>query len=195
MSDVRACLGLTIAACLCLGTASCSLIVQFHDQPGGDDASAAEDGASEDSGKPADDASMADEPDASVVDSAPPLKEAGVKPDHYAPCSGLVNGYYCANDGPTAFAGPMSDLLFCDEGGIGHAFTCDGGCLDLPAPFPDACNPCVGVADGLYCGRDLAGFPAYNADFLIQCQTGNTVQQVACAHGCGSNGKMSSCNP
>jgi hypothetical protein len=190
MSSVRVLPGLTIAASIC--AASCSLVVQFHDQPGGADAG--EDaGGPDDTGAPPEDGSMMDEPDVTVVDSAPGMKEAGVKPDHYAPCLGLVNGYYCANDGPTAFAGPSSDLLFCDEGGIGQAFTCDGGCLDLPSPFPDACNPCVGVADGLYCGRDLAGFPAYNADFLIQCQTGNTVQQVACAHGCDSNGKMSAC--
>jgi len=190
MSPVRVLPGLTIAASLC--AASCSLVVQFHDQDAGgvagDDA-----GTLDDTGVEPEDSGTLIDPDATVVDSAPPLKEAGVKPDHYAPCSGLVNGYYCANDGPTAFSGPPTDLLFCDEGGIGQAFTCDGGCLDLPAPFPDACNPCVGVADGTYCGRDLAGFPAYNADFLIQCQTGNTVQQVACAHGCGSNGKMSAC--
>ena len=112
----------------------------------------------------------ADAPDASADVVVPHPKEAGPAPDHYAPCSGLASGYYCADDGPHGFAGPLSDLLFCDDGGIGEATPCDGGCLKLPAPFPDACNPCPGVADGLYCGRDLAGFPAYNADFLIQCQ-------------------------
>jgi hypothetical protein len=192
MNAVRVSTGLTIAASIC--AASCSLVVQFHDQPV--DAGAGDDAVTpEDSGAPPQDGSMPDEPDVTVVDSAPGMKEASVKPDHYAPCSGLINGYYCANDGPTAFSGPPSDLLFCDEGGIGQAFTCDGGCLDLPDPFPDACNPCPGVVNGLYCGRDLAGFPAYNADFLIQCQAGATVQQVACAHGCDSNGKMSACAP
>ena len=157
MTRVRACLGLTIAACVC--TASCSLLVQFHDQPGGDDASAAED-APDDSGKPVTDASMADEPDASVVDSAPPMKEAGVKPDHYAPCSGLVNGYYCANDGPTAFAGPPSDLLYCDEGGIGQAYTCDGGCLESArSRSPTRAIRASGSPMALYCGRNLRGLP------------------------------------
>jgi hypothetical protein len=188
MSSVRGFLGLTIAASIC--AASCSLLVQFHDQAAGDDA-----GAPDDSGTAPADGSMTIEPDTSTVDVVQPMKEAGAPPDHYTPCSGLQNGYYCANDGPTAFAGPASDLLYCDDGGIGAASPCDGGCLHLPDPFPDACNPCPGVENGLYCGRDLAGFPAYNADFLIQCQNGDTVQQVACVHGCGSNGKMSACFP
>jgi hypothetical protein len=178
---------MTIAVAAAL--TSCSLLVQFHDQPVGDDASTpgVDSGLFEDV---ANDATV----DADEAEAAPSKKDAGPAPDHYAPCSGLINGYYCATDGPHDFAGPSSDLLLCDDGGIGEAFPCEGGCLPLPAPFPDACNPCVGVADGLYCGRDLAGFPAYNADFLIQCQSGNTVQQVACLHGCGSNGKMSACN-
>jgi hypothetical protein len=187
MSVVRGVLGLAIAAAGVL--TSCSLIVQFHDQPVGDEASA-----------PGDDAAMNDDAapdgtvDTGIADTGSSKKDAGPAPDHYAPCSGLINGYYCANDGPHDFTGPSNDLLVCDEGGIGQTIPCDGGCVDLPAPFPDACNPCVGVDDGLYCGRDLAGFPAENADFLIQCQSGNTVQQVACLHGCGSDGKMSSCN-
>jgi len=195
MTSVRGLLPLAIATCL--GAASCSLVVQFHDQPASGDASTSDDALapSSDSGTTPEDASAADAADASAADSAPPTKEAGAAPDHYAPCSGLVNGDYCANDGPTAYAGPSSDLLTCVDGGLEQALGCDGGCLHLPAPFPDACDPCVGVADGHYCGRDLAGFPVDNADFLIQCQAGNTVQDVACLHGCGSHGTLSACNP
>jgi hypothetical protein len=195
MTAVRGLLGLTITMASVCAVASCSLIVQFHDQPASGDASAAVDGdmVPLDSGSPGDpDGAIAD---VFVDDVVPHPKEAGPAPDHYAPCSGLVSGYYCANDGPHAFAGPSNDLLFCDDGGIGKATPCDGGCLDLPAPFPDACNPCPGVADGVYCGRDLAGFPADNADFLIQCQSGNTSQSYACPHGCDSEGKMSACYP
>ncbi len=195
MNPVRGLLGLTIAIVSLSGAASCSLIVQFHDQPVGDDASVQQDGSmavNPDTGEPD---SGGGAPDASVDVVVPHPKEAGPAPDHYAPCSGLASGYYCADDGPHSFAGPSSDLLLCADGGIGAATPCDGGCLKLPDPFPDACNPCPGVADGLYCGRDLAGFPAYNADFLIQCQQGSTVQQVACPHGCDSLGKMSACYP
>lgn len=193
MTIVRGLLGLTIAIGSLAGAASCSLIVQFHDEPLDGDASVQPDSGSAgnpDAGEPDTSGESADT-GGDVLVTHP--KEAGPAPDHYAPCSGLASGYYCADDGPHAFAGPSSDLLFCDDGGIGQAFPCDGGCLKLPDPFPDACNPCPGVADGLYCGRDLAGFPAYNADFLIQCQGGNTVQQVACVHGCDSMGKMSAC--
>ena len=99
------------------------------------------------------------------------------------------------DDGLHGYAGSTANLVQCDDGGIAKVTTCDGGCLPLPAPFPDACNPCPGHGDGLYCGRDLTGFPAINADFLIQCQSGNVVQSVACAHGCKSSGTASSCYP
>jgi hypothetical protein len=177
------------------GGVACSLLVQFNDAPAGPcdggfcvadatvvdgraDAAVAEGGGSD--VRPADDAEA----------GAP---EAGV--DHYAPCANLASGFYCATDGLHGYAGSQDDLVHCVDGGIGQATFCDGGCLPLPAPFPDACNPCVGHADGLYCGRDLPGFPAVNADFLIQCQTSNVVQSVACAHGCKSSGAASSCYP
>jgi hypothetical protein len=176
--------------------AACSALVQFHDESLGCDASACADGSLGDDVvvQPVPDAGP---PDGSGLDAPGPEASPSTPdaaPDHYAPCEGLASGYYCANDGPNAYAGPASDLLRCVDGGIGKATPCDGGCLKLPDPFPDACNPCPGVPNGLYCGRDLAGFPSYNADFLVQCQNGDTVQQVACPHGCGSNGTMSACN-
>lgn len=172
-------------ACLVLAAAafaaSCTLLVQFHDQPACD------------GGLCGDDATAP--PDAPVpVDAAPDALDAGADvPDHYAPCSGLASGYYCAMDGLDAYAGPPADLVYCLDGGIGAVTHCDGGCEPMPSPFPDACNPCVGRPDGLYCGRDLPGFPAENADFLIQCQTGNVTQKTACLHGCKSSGTNSCC--
>lgn len=170
---------------------SCTFLVQFHDVPGGGcdggfcpgDAAPTED---------VEDEVLGVDAAAEAGDAGKP-KEAG--PDNYAPCGDLASGYYCATDGLHAYAGSQDDLVYCLDGGIGKVTLCDGGCLPLPAPFPDACNPCPGVPDGLYCGRNLAGFPTINADFLIQCQTGNTVQSVACAHGCDSNGTNSSCYP
>lgn len=162
----------------------CSALVQFHDQPACDGGSC-EDASDERAGPSTGDAS--DDGAASRASDAAP------RPDHYAPCAALASGYYCADDGPDAFAGPPSDLLYCSDGGIAQATVCDGGCLHTPAPFPDACNPCPEVPNGLYCGRQLAGFPSENADFLIQCQSGDSVQIVACPHGCGSNGAMSAC--
>lgn len=176
-------------------TVSCSLIVQFHDAPGG-----VCDGGfcGDDATTPEKDGAIAPETggDASVVEAASDApREAEAGPDHYAPCGNLASGFYCATDGLHGYAGSQNDLVQCADGGIFKATLCDGGCLPLPAPFPDACNPCPGHADGLYCGRDLAGFPAINGDFLIQCQTANVVQSVACAHGCKSSGTTSSCYP
>jgi hypothetical protein len=171
---------------------SCSLLVQFNDAPAcdggrcdGDATASGSDGADADGELGASDARPGDV----ALEPA----EAGV--DHYAPCGNLANGYYCATDGLHGYAGSPDDLVHCLDGGVGQATFCDGGCLPLPTPFPDACNPCVGHPDGLYCGRDLPGFPATNADFLIQCQTSNVVQSVACAHGCKSSGTASSCYP
>lgn len=176
-----------------VGLTACSLIVQFHDQAACDGGLCLDSGAGvgDDGPSLGDATAEASLPDAGHEGGKGP-SEAGV-PDVYAPCGSLRSGYYCANDGPFAYAGPPTDLLYCLDGGIGKATPCDGGCLHLPDPFPDACNPCPGVPNGQYCGRDLAGFPAFNADFLIQCQNGDTVQQVACPHGCGSNGAMSAC--
>jgi hypothetical protein len=188
----------SLAAFAGAAATSCTLLVQFHDAAG----DACEGGfcsdatvVDEDTGAPpnADGAFDAGH-DASA--DAPPTKDAGdAGVDHYAPCGNLASGYYCATDGLHGYAGPTSDLVQCADGGIAKVTSCDGGCLPLPAPFPDACNPCPGHGDGLYCGRDLAGFPAINADFLIQCQSANVVQSVACAHGCKSSGTASSCYP
>jgi len=175
------------------GVASCTFLVQFHDEPGGcDGAFCVGDG-------PAVDVTGGDVVVVEAgMDTGKPPAEGG--PDTYAPCrtaagAPLASGYYCATDGLNGFMGSQDDLVNCVDGGIGKVTLCDGGCLPLPAPFPDACNPCPGVADGTYCGRDLPGFPADNADFLIQCQTSNAVMTVACAHGCDSVGKTSSCYP
>jgi len=190
--------GLAMAAAAAALTASCTLLVQFHDASGGgceggfcgDDASTPEDHF-----VPTPDSGVDVQPeaanDAGTVDVA--VKEAGA--DHYAPCGNLASGFYCAEDGLHGYAGSPDDLVQCDDGGIFKVTLCDGGCLPLPAPFPDACNPCPGNPNGTYCGRDLAGFPAENADFLIQCQSANVVQSVACAHGCKSSGTSSSCLP
>jgi hypothetical protein len=189
-------------ACLLLASAglsaSCTLLVQFHDQASCDGGRGGGLGLCADDADVTPDATVPDAGDGTVseasVDGPPP--EAGHDAAPPAPCKGLPSGYYCAHDGLNQpYPGSGNDLVECVDGGVGKVTTCDGGCLPLPAPFPDACNPCPGKGDGLYCGRDLAGFPATNADFLIQCQSGNVSQDVACAHGCKSSGTASACYP
>lgn len=198
---LRCSLGLAIAATAAALTLSCSLLVQFHDAPGGaceggfcgDDASVTEENVI-----PPMDASVDAGHDAVAADAGKVEAAVEAETDHYAPCGDLSNGFYCAEDGLHGYTGSPDDLVQCSDaspGSIAKVTLCDGGCLPLPAPFPDACNPCPGNPDGTYCGRNLAGFPAVNADFLIQCQSGNVVQSVACAHGCDSVGTSSTCYP
>jgi hypothetical protein len=172
---------------------SCSLLVKFDDVPGGacDGGLCGYDGAVQADGGIPDAAPDGAGDDGPAMDTGG--SDAGA--DHYAPCSGLTSGAYCATDGLKGYAGSQNDLVHCVDGGIGSVTSCAGGCLKMPNPFPDACEPCTGKADGSYCGRDFTGFPAADADFLIQCQLGNVVQSVACAHGCGSAGTSSACYP
>jgi hypothetical protein len=183
MRLVRAPLVLLVVASF--PAAACSLIVQFHDQStgGGDDASVVESG-------PAPEAATQDS--GVLQDSSGGDSMAAI--DTFAPCLGKANGFYCGNNGLGPGL-PPEDIVHCiNDGSVGTAISCgDAGCLHVVDPFPDACNPCFGVADGAYCGRDLAGFPAYSADILLQCTSGSTTQQTACAAGCHSIGTMSVC--
>ncbi|HEX8794514.1 MAG TPA: hypothetical protein VF765_26395 [Polyangiaceae bacterium] len=169
---------------------SCTLLVQFHDQPAGPDGG----GGENDGGPPPS--------DGAPMDMTPPPGDAGpdtemvdvAEVDTFAPCSGKQNGWYCGNNGLDDPL-PDADLVYCDAGGIGSLTMCEAGCLHVVDPFPDSCNPCGGQANGDYCGRDLSGFNPDNADILIGCTGGQVGLQDACVHGCGSNGKMSACYP
>ncbi len=165
---------------------SCTFLVSFDDVDAGADCDG---GLCRDATRPDVVRDAGTDPDVAAGDDAPSTD------DHYAPCENNANGYYCAHDGLHDYAGSPNDLVYCLEGGIGKVTDCDAGCLPLPSPFPDACNPCGSQPDGSYCGRDLPGFPMTDADFLLQCQSGNAVQTVACAHGCDSKGAMSACYP
>lgn len=182
-----------VAAAACASAlVACTFLVTFDDEPScdggqcGDGGPRAHDGDDgRDGGR--DDGRADGRADARSVDDG-----GG---EAYAPCANLTAGEYCANDGLHGYAGSPDDLVRCADGGIDKVTPCDGGCLAMPNPFPDACNPCVGRADASYCGRDLAGFPSKDADFLIQCQKGNVVQKVACAHGCNSSATPPACSP
>jgi hypothetical protein len=178
-----------LAAAASLFGLSCTLLVQFHDQPSG----TCDDGlcSGPDGQAPPKDAAHESQPEAEP--EAAPMNDSMVM-DEPSACLGWVSGYYCGNDGLNYDPGTPNDLVLCsDAGSIAEETFCDGGCLHLPAPFPDACNPCVGVPDGDYCGRDLKGFPSENMDFYIQCSAGQTANTIACDHGCLSETTMSVC--
>jgi hypothetical protein len=172
---------------------SCSLIVQFHDQPDAGPGGGGEAGAIEDagSGDAAMDATMDVSPQ---MDSGPDLvvMDDVVEEVPLVPCLGKQNGWYCGNNGLDELL-PDADLVYCDGGGIGSITACDAGCLHVVDPFPDSCNPCGGRVNGDYCGKQLAGFNPDNSDILIGCTGGQVSLQDACAAGCGPNGSMSAC--
>ncbi len=191
---------MVLAIVACGPAAACSLIVQFHDQPGGvcDGAVCSTDGTTVevsvvDSGGDGTEQDTGGGPDSGNPQDSP-AGDSFVAPDTFSPCMGKGNGYYCGDNGLGPGL-PAGDLVNCVDGGVSTAKACDGGCLHVVDPFPDACDPCFGVANGAYCGRDLAGFPSFNADILIQCTGGKTTSQNACAHGCMSSGTMSVCYP
>jgi hypothetical protein len=172
----------TVAA----GSAACTLLARFDDLPlldAGVDASANE--AGPDSAPPDD----GHAPEASPVDAGVDVEvDANVDP-----CVGKTSGAYCGGDGVVYSS---ADLVLCDGGAVALIVACDGGCLPLSNPFPDTCNECNAKPDGgSFCGRDFPGFPARDADWLIQCQQGNAVQRTACQHGCISSGASSACAP
>ncbi len=181
---------------LALASGGCTLLARFDDLPGAE----CDGGGCADATVP-----VSPLPDASPgpVDAGP--TDAGASdarsradaaaPSDAAPCEGLKSGTYCANDGLHDYPGSPSDLVVCDGGAIATVRRCDAGCLPLSNPFPDTCNACDQKANGLYCGRDFLGFPAENADFLIQCQASNAVQIVTCAHGCLSKAAGATCAP
>jgi hypothetical protein len=155
--------------------AGCTFLIDFQDQPacdGGACADAAADGG----------------------DGAVLLPDVADGP--YAPCEGLGNGAYCGTDHLKAYRGSANDLVQCADGGLAKAIFCDGGCLSMPDPFPDTCGGCLGKANGTYCGRDFPDFPhgaGGDDDFLIGCQSDNTVVNSPCPHGCKSSGADASC--
>jgi hypothetical protein len=173
MMAVRLALVLALAASTFV--ASCSLLVQFQDQPlGGCEGSTCDAGLPQDT-------SMGPEVGPDAMDSgAPEEEEAEAAPGHppdssvYAPCGMLANGYYCGSDGPNlyGYAGLASNLLHCVAGAIGDIAACDAGCLTSPSPFDDACNPCQAVSGGTFCASQFPAFSSKDADLIVQCQSG-----------------------
>jgi hypothetical protein len=127
--------------------------------------------------------------DAPRVDAG--VDGGGASVEAGAPCTGLADNTYCATDGLRGYGGSPDDLVVCAGGGVARATTCPAGCLPMPAPFPDACNPCVRRADGLHCGRDFADFPVDDGDFLVECRAGAVAMSTPCPHGCASSGGVS----
>jgi hypothetical protein len=112
-----------------------------------------------------------------------------------ASCQGKSNGLYCGNNQLVAYPGSRDDLVACDGGRVVAVTYCDrgAGCIRMANPRPDQCDGCWRLADGYWCGRDVAGWSAENANVRVQCQAGGLVDITPCSGLCVSNGARSSC--
>ena len=150
--------------------------------------------------------------DADGSDGSPPLGPPDVSVDVVAPDSGdaavdgrdalanpdachtALDGKYCGNDQIVWPAERKDDLITCKGKVIASVRLCatGQGCFGMLDGYPDECDECVQKADGTYCGRDLPGWDAKNAQQRIRCQGGRIVGSLLCGV-CKSNGGTSAC--
>lgn len=160
---------------------ACTLLIPFDEVPvedAGTDAVAAPDVVVE----PADDGG-ADV----VIDARPPTQA----------CRDASDGQYCGTHPRIAgYEGDRDDLVTCVAGEAMTVKHCASGtgCIRMVEPYPDQCDECTGRADGVYCGRDMPGWQASNANMRVRCGNGALVGILLCGgNGCMSNGDASAC--
>jgi hypothetical protein len=110
-------------------------------------------------------------------------------------CKTKDNGKYCPGNMIT-WPGNKDELITCRDGGVAGTRLCNSGsgCIFMLAGFPDECDQCVTKnVNGTYCGRDMPGWDAKNANFRVRCQGGAQVGLVLCNGACTSNGANSTC--
>jgi hypothetical protein len=178
-----------MGALVCGAFVACSALLHFDDKPI----------AGHEDGGP----SGPDGLDAVVSDGAFPFDTAtGAFPDSSCtnPCitdAGTLihQGNYCGNSVDLACYAGAATHVWCDDAGTAILTDCDGGCISMPDPHPDFCNPCVGMPSRSYCGKDLdivqgpVGTPKYNGDILFVCNGGQLQANFTpCSNGCNNGG-------
>lgn len=111
-------------------------------------------------------------------------------------CLSLPDGRYCGNNGPRGYTGSKDDLITCKGDAmarIDHCAEFGAGCKRMPTPYPDECDQCASKPDGYYCGRDMTGWSATNANVRVQCDAHAIVTTVVCPGTCASNGSNATC--
>ena len=169
--------------------AGCTFLIPFDDVP------AAIEGGSpavfESSVGP--DVTVADSNDHDVVDAGADVRDAIANPDA---CKGHGDGKYCGGNMIVWPPENKDDLITCKGQVVSNVRVCTSGvgCIRMLNGFPDQCDECATKADGIYCGRDMAGWDPKNADQRVRCQNRAEVGLLLCnAPGCGSNGAASAC--
>jgi len=181
------------AASLLWLLAGCTFLIDFEEVPGAD--------AGPDVATPSTppDVRVEPGPDANAgSDADAGLDAADARDGHpgfTTACDGKVDGKYCPGNQIT-WPGDKDELVTCKGGKVSSAKLCDKGigCIFMLNGYPDECDQCASkTVDGTYCGRDMAGWEAKNANFRVRCQGGAQVGLVLCSGTCQSNGANSIC--
>ena len=109
-------------------------------------------------------------------------------------CKAAADGRYCGGDQIGWPIERKDDLVTCKGKVVASVRLCKTGqgCVGMLDGYPDECDECAQKADGTYCGRDLPGWDAKNAQQRIRCQGGRVVGLLLCSV-CKSNGGASTC--
>jgi len=109
-------------------------------------------------------------------------------------CKTVADGRYCGGDQIPWPSDHKDDLVTCKAKEVSGVRLCESGqgCVGMLNGYPDECDECSKKADGTYCGRDLPGWDAKNAQQRIRCQGGRIVGLLLCTV-CKSNGGASAC--
>ena len=124
-------------------------------------------------------------------DAGPDTSDALANPDA---CKGKLDGKYCGGN-TIVWPGDKDDLVTCKANVVSNVRLCSSGvgCIRMLNGYPDQCDECAAKADGTYCGRDMTGWEAKNADTRVRCQNKAEVGLLLCANGCSSIGATSVC--
>ena len=127
----------------------------------------------------------------SALDARPDTSDALANPDA---CKGKLDGKYCGGD-TIVWPGDKDDLITCKTSLVSNVRLCATGvgCIRMLNGYPDQCDECASKVDGTYCGRDMPGWEAKNAETRVRCQNKAEVGLLLCANGCASNGAASAC--
>ena len=173
-----------LLAIVALG-AGCTLLIDFD----------AADPEITDAGSVANDVGAFDatpRPDTSTPDGGPPAFPPPCDPGfplNEVQCNASFPRPNCASNSgvfPSYPAGRprAGDLVTCNGGPTPTCVQhCPFGCTAMPTGFPDACDDCVGRADGTYCVKDLRGPDGRNLGLAVECVGGKTVKGSVCGVG------------
>ena len=106
-------------------------------------------------------------------------REAAPSDGGFDACRAAVPGAYCGRVLP-GYSGGTQDLVRClGDGTTGSITPCTAGCSSMPNGRQDACNPCAGRDDGVYCMHELlVDYPGN--DVIVTCGAAAVTASARC---------------